>query len=169
MVNRNTKYKFPLYQSSKDALSEGLAVPVYDPTKPRKHWVDPNPKTNEDGECEYKVFATKGNMVQVDPTTGFPKFKTIRMSVEEAKSFNIYDPEFHNSQTPDTEVGSIPPPIRELKSNEGWKFGFLSEPEIVTIENKPVQIVPTNSEIILDKLDVLEEKLNRIIVVLGSK
>ncbi len=169
MVNRDTKYRFPIYQSSEDALKEGIPVSVYDPNKARKHWFDPNPVLNADGEAEYKVFKYTGNMVQVDPVTGLPKFVTLRITPEWAKTLNIYDPQFHNQMVPDLEVGSVPAPIRDLKEGETWKFGFLSEPTIVV--NKPGTVVNPGvfNVDLLNKLEVIEEKLNRIIVILGSK
>lgn len=166
MVNRDSKYKFPVFQSTEDALKENLHVDIYDPNQPRKHWFDPNPKVNADGECEYKVFKYAGNIVQVDPTTGLPKFTTLRISPELAKRFNIYDPQFHNSQVPDIEKGSIPIPIRELKEDEMWKFGFLSEPTIVKKEAKPVVSTDAKTDPLLEEIN---EKVNRILVILGSK
>ena len=166
MVNRDTKYKFAIFQSTEDAIKENLHVDPYDPNLPRKHWIDPNPTVNADGECEYKVFKYVGNMVQVDPSTGQPKFTTLRISPEWAKRFNIYDPQFHNSQVPDVEKGSVPVPIRDLKEGEEWKFGFLSEPTIV---KKIAQVLPVSSNVENPVLDEINEKLNRIIVMLGSK
>ncbi len=177
MVNRDSKYKFPVFQSTQDAVSEGMHVDPYDPKLPRKHWVDLNPQVNADGECEYKVFQYKGNLVQVDPNTGQPKFKTLRISPEWAKRFNIYNPEFANSQVPDMVAGETPLPIRELKEDEEWKFGFLSEPTIIKkFANKEITVgeVPSSEfnkllQSISNRIDSIEEQLNRLLLVLGSK
>ena len=177
MINKDTKYKFPIFQSTQDAVSEGLSVDSFDPNLPRKHWVDPNPKTNEDGECEYKVFQYKGGIVQVDPATGKPKFKTLRISPELARRFNIYDPPFDGSKV-ELKLEETPFPIRELKEDEEWKFGFMAEPSIVKkIQNKEIESVGEISskqfqallDSISERIDIIDEKVNRIMLVLGGK
>lgn len=169
MINKDSRYLFPVYQTNDDLRSVGLEVTTYNDKKPRKHWIDTNPKLNEDGLAEYRVFAYAGSVVKITPS-GLPKFTTLLLTPEDAKSFNIPDIDFSGKRPEPVQIGTVPTPLRELKENETWKIQLFGEPLIVEKESAKPTPVPTSLSLdkVYDAIQEVSEKLNRIMNLLGG-
>ncbi len=119
----STRALFPSYTSAADAKSHGIVAPAFDPAKPIKSWIDPNPQADEDGNVTYDAVLACEKSGKPLERNGQPYTRKMIISAAEAQALNVKTSDA--SQTP-VGASTRPVPIR-----------FDPETEVLAYTNPP--------------------------------
>ena len=132
---------FRVYQTQEQLAAAGITVPSYRPDRKLKHWADPNPVADDEGNAVYQVLAQTADGTPKLNAAKQPYLVTIRIPVEEARAYNIPAP-LTNSGYPITGPGAVTEewlvPIKGPADDEEWTLqGLGGLPRIVKKTEAP--------------------------------